>query len=51
MSASLYDYRPEEIEAARRIRRERIADLFAAVVVAPLLAVAAALFVLCVCVM
>lgn len=48
---SLYDYRPEEVEAARRIRRERIAALLEIAVGAPLLAVAAAVLGICLCVM
>ena len=51
MSANLYDYRPEEIETAKRIRRERIASALELAIGAPLLAVVAAAAVLCACVM
>ena len=48
---SLYDYRPEEVEAARRIRRERVAALLEVAVGAPLLVAAAAVLGLSLCVM
>lgn len=37
MTPSIYDYRDNEIEVARRIRRERIARAVEAVVCIPLL--------------
>ena len=43
---SIYDYRDAEVENARRIRRERLRDLALAVVVAPFVLAALAVWVI-----
>lgn len=47
---SIYDYRPEEIEVAKRIRRENRNTLICAIVGTPFVLAALVLAVLCACV-
>lgn len=47
---SIYDYRPEEIEVAKRIRRENRNTLICAIIGTPFLIAFAALAIICACV-